>query len=136
MTLILWLCFENEIMLKSLSNFRYERRNRHAHIMQSFYALVVKIYVGFEVITAVIMKTYFFWSITPRSPLKVNRRFRGTCRLHLRVRRISQEKTNVKQLSSRASTLKMEATCSSKTSIDIQRTTRRYIGEERTLKTI
>jgi hypothetical protein len=33
------------------------------------------------------------------------------------------------------STLKMEATCSSRTSIDFQRTTRRYIPEDRTLHT-
>jgi hypothetical protein len=31
-----------------------------------------------------------FWDITPCSPLEVNRRFRGTCRLHLHGRRISQ----------------------------------------------
>jgi hypothetical protein len=29
------------------------------------------------------MKNYVFWNITPYSPLKVNRRFGGTCRLHL-----------------------------------------------------
>jgi hypothetical protein len=33
-----------------------------------------------------------FWDMTPCSPLKVNRRFRGTCRLHLQGRRISQER--------------------------------------------
>jgi hypothetical protein len=32
-----------------------------------------------------------------------------------------------------SSTLKMEVTCSSETSVDFQRTTRRYIPEERTL---
>jgi hypothetical protein len=40
-------------------------------------------YVGFEVLTAVVMNSSIFWDITPCSPLKVNRRFGGTCRLHL-----------------------------------------------------
>jgi hypothetical protein len=35
-------------------------------------------YVGFEVLTAVVMKNTIFWDITPCSPLKVNRRFGGT----------------------------------------------------------
>jgi cellulose synthase/poly-beta-1,6-N-acetylglucosamine synthase-like glycosyltransferase len=57
------------------------------------------------------------------SPLKVNQRFEGTCRLHLQ-RRISQE-TSMKHVSKRD--LKMEAICSSETSVDFQQTTRRYI---------
>jgi hypothetical protein len=32
----------------------------------------------------------WFWDIMPCSPLKVNRRFAGTCRLHLQGRRISE----------------------------------------------
>jgi hypothetical protein len=35
-------------------------------------------------------KYSIFWDITPCSLLKVNRRFGGTCRLHLQGRRISQ----------------------------------------------
>jgi hypothetical protein len=42
--------------------------------------------VGFEVHTAVVMKSTHFWDITPCSPLKVNRRFRGTYRLHIQGR--------------------------------------------------
>jgi hypothetical protein len=34
--------------------------------------------VGFEVLTVVVMKSIFFWAITPYSPLKVNQRFGGT----------------------------------------------------------
>jgi hypothetical protein len=45
--------------------------------------------VGFEVLTAVVMKSSIFWDITPRSPLRVNRHFGGTCRLQFQVRRIS-----------------------------------------------
>jgi hypothetical protein len=37
-------------------------------------------------------KSSIFWDITPCSPLKVNRRFGGTCRLHLQGRRISKER--------------------------------------------
>jgi hypothetical protein len=33
-------------------------------------------YVGFEVLTAVIMRNSIFWDITPCSPLKVRPRFR------------------------------------------------------------
>jgi hypothetical protein len=36
------------------------------------------------------VKSCIFWDITPCNPLKVNRRFGGTCRLHLQGRRISQ----------------------------------------------
>jgi hypothetical protein len=34
--------------------------------------------VGFEVLTAVVMKSIIFWHITPCSPLSVNQRFGGT----------------------------------------------------------
>jgi hypothetical protein len=90
-------------------------------------------YVEFEVITSVVMKSTIFGDITPCSPLKVNRRFRGTFRLHLQGRRISRgrsqrERWQVETLvfcSAYFSTLKMEAICSSETSVDTQRTTRR-----------
>jgi hypothetical protein len=36
--------------------------------------------------------SYIFWDITPRSPLKVKRRFRGTYGLHLQGRIISRER--------------------------------------------
>jgi hypothetical protein len=39
--------------------------------------------VKYDVLTAVITKSSFFRDITPCSQLKVNRRFGGTCRLHL-----------------------------------------------------
>jgi hypothetical protein len=67
-------------------------------------------YVGFEVLTAVVMKSAILWDTTPCSPLKFNRRF-GVTR-------------------------QIEAICSSETSVDFQRTTRRYIPEYRTLQTI
>jgi hypothetical protein len=45
---------------------------------------------GFEVLTAVVMKSTVIWDIMPCSPLKVNRRFGGTYRLYLQGGRISQ----------------------------------------------
>jgi hypothetical protein len=49
-------------------------------------------YLGFEVITAVVMKSPVFWNIRPCSSLKVNRRFGGKCCLHLQDLRINQER--------------------------------------------
>jgi hypothetical protein len=46
--------------------------------------------VGFQALTAVVMKIYIFWDITSRSPVKVNLRFGGTRRLHPQGRRVSQ----------------------------------------------
>jgi hypothetical protein len=43
-------------------------------------------YVGFEVLTAVVMKNTFFWDITPRSPLKFKWSCRGKYCLHLQCR--------------------------------------------------
>jgi hypothetical protein len=43
----------------------------------------IKILVGFEVSTAVVMKSIIFWDMTPCSPFSCNRRFGGTFRLHL-----------------------------------------------------
>jgi hypothetical protein len=45
---------------------------------------------GYEVLTASVMKSAIFLDIMPCSPLKVNRRFGGTYRLHLQGRRISR----------------------------------------------
>jgi hypothetical protein len=47
-------------------------------------------YERFEALTAVNMKSSIFWDITACSPLKVNWRFGGTCRLHLQGPRISR----------------------------------------------
>jgi hypothetical protein len=45
--------------------------------------------VGFEVHTAVVVKSTIFWDITLHSPLSINQRFGGTYRLHLQGRKIS-----------------------------------------------
>jgi hypothetical protein len=93
------------------------------------------------------MKGFSFWDITPCSPFKVNGRFGRTYRLHLHGRWISQSRnqragrwqaepdpepafTLVSYMA--FSALKMEATCSSETSVDFKQTRRRYIPEDRT----
>jgi hypothetical protein len=47
-------------------------------------------YVRLEVLTAMVMKSSIFLGKTPCSPLKVNRLFGETYRLHFGGRRISQ----------------------------------------------
>jgi hypothetical protein len=69
--------------------------------------------VGFEVLTEVVMKSYIFRRITPCSLL-------ATC-------------FTLVSCLAYSSTMKMEATCSSETSVDFQRTTRHYIPEDKTL---
>jgi hypothetical protein len=71
------------------------------------------------------MKSSIFWDITPRSPLKVNRRFAlfATC-FHAGF------------LLGLFFDPEMEATSSSATSVDFQQTTRRYISEDGTLQVI
>jgi hypothetical protein len=81
------------------------------------------------------MKSTIFWDITPCSPLSIKRRFGGTYRLHL------QDRKN--KLSKKPATcfhagfllslfFLMEAICSSETSVNTQRTARRYIPEDGT----
>jgi hypothetical protein len=86
--------------------------------------------VGFEVLTAVVMKSIIFWNITPCSPLRVNRRFGGTYRLHLQAPLATCFHAGFLAY---FSTLKMEAICSSEKSVGSQLTTRRYIPEDGTL---
>jgi hypothetical protein len=68
-----------------------------------------------------VMKSSVFCDITPCSPLKVNQRFGGTCRLHLQGRRICQARNQ------RGSRWKAQM------SINCQRTIGRYMPEDRTL---
>jgi hypothetical protein len=77
------------------------------------------------------MKISIFWGITLRSPLKVKQHFGGTCRLHLWGWRISQESNHPEACSKQS--LRMEATRSSETLPDFQRTIWCYIPEDRNL---
>jgi hypothetical protein len=56
--------------------------------------------LGFEVLTAVDMKSSIFWDVTPYSTSKVIRRFGAACRLQLQGRRISYE-NNQREASSK-----------------------------------
>jgi hypothetical protein len=111
------------------------------------------------VLTAVVMNSTSFWGITPCNPLKVNRSFGRTYRLRIQGRSINREiykhksRWQAEQSAGRNFglyrkpegngivelsscwylALKMEAICSTETSVDFQRTTRRYISEHRTL---
>jgi hypothetical protein len=94
--------------------------------------------VGFEVLTAVIMKSFIFWTITPCSPAETKRRLGGTCRLYLQGRRVclagNQHEADSKQLClAYPSTPKMKVICSSEKSVDFHRTTQRCFAEDRTL---
>jgi hypothetical protein len=78
----------------------------------------------------VFMKSIIFWDMTPYSSLSVNRRFEGTCRL-----KQACHMPAFWFLSGLISwTLKMEAICSSETSVDTQRITWRHIPEDNILK--
>jgi hypothetical protein len=105
-------------VISSVSRIFDEIENRispHNHIL-----MVINLWkLTYEVLTAVAMKSSVFWGITPFCLLKVNRCFGETCRLHLQSRIIS-----------RAGSKHIEVICSCKTSIDYQRTRRRYILED------
>jgi hypothetical protein len=69
--------------------------------------------VGFEVLTAVVMRRSVLWDMAPCTPLLANSFILVSCLVY-------------------SSTLKMEAIFSSKTEVDFQRSTRRYIPQDRT----
>jgi hypothetical protein len=52
--------------------------------------ITIQTCVGYEVFTPVVMKITISWDIMLCSPMKVNRRFGGTYRLHLESRKISR----------------------------------------------
>jgi hypothetical protein len=74
-----------------------------------------------------------FRGVTQCNPLNVNRRFGGTYRLHLQGKLCLSPDFTLVSCSAYSSTLKMEAICTSETSVDIQQTTGRYIPQGSTL---
>jgi hypothetical protein len=50
----------------------------------------IYIWHGNKLLSTYEMNSTIFWDVTPRSPLKVSRRFRGTYRLRLQGRRLSE----------------------------------------------
>jgi hypothetical protein len=71
---------EHKMRIPSSSAPLFELRNYLTNLMK--YDIV-----GFEVLTAVVMKSTIFWDITPCSPLSVNQRFGVTYYLHLQGRK-------------------------------------------------
>jgi hypothetical protein len=71
-------------------------------------------YVGFEVLTAVVMNSSVFWDVPPCSPLKVNRQQSPLC--------LPPDFMLVSCLAY-SLTPKMEVICSSKMSVDFQQAT-------------
>jgi hypothetical protein len=101
---------------------------------------ILRPYVGFEVLTAVVMKSIIFWDITLCSLLKVNGCFGGTYRFRLQGRRINRVRNQresrwqaelclLVSYSDNSFTLKIEAISSSEKSVEFSQTTRRYIFE-------
>jgi hypothetical protein len=97
-----------------------------------------------EVLTAVILKSSVFWDITPCIPLKVNRRFGRMSPRSTWLKSKPKQQTSMKQAASKAlrhADLLLSllfnpehgGDTSSETSIHIQRTTRLYVPEDRTL---
>jgi hypothetical protein len=71
-------CETHAILASSLHAARTETKRRSSHSQ-----------TWFELLTAMIMKSSVFWDIMSSSPIKVNRRFRGTSRLHFQGPRVS-----------------------------------------------
>jgi hypothetical protein len=85
-----WPCVTGSVIVHFNSHFHVKnlmqvRSTNFFEDMQAVYW-----YVGFEVLTAVVMKSSISWDITLCGILKVNRYFRRTCRLYLQGQRISQ----------------------------------------------
>jgi hypothetical protein len=106
-------------------------------------ALLCVIYSSFDVVNIVrkgrqtdgsgLKKCAVFWDVALYSPVEGRRYFGGTIYLHLQERRVLPVNCFVLvPCMDYSSTLKMEAVCSFKTSVNIYRTTRCHIPEART----
>jgi hypothetical protein len=74
-----------------------------------------------------------FWDVTPCSPLSINRRFGGTCRLYLQGQKISWARNQRESSSFYFFDLEDAGNMFLRNVCDTQRTTRRYIPEDSTL---
>jgi hypothetical protein len=83
---------------------------------------------GFEVLTAVLVNISVFCG-----PLNINRSFGGADRLHFWGPRIRQTRNQPESKVAKKLCLS-PAKCSSETSVEFQRSTRRYIPEDRILQ--
>jgi hypothetical protein len=85
--------------------------------------------MGFEVLTAVVMKISTFWDIKLRGPLTVDRVSEEHAASIFRVEAVLAACFMLLSCLAYSSTPKTETTCSSETSVHFQRTTRCYIAE-------
>jgi hypothetical protein len=83
--------------------------------------------VGFDVLIAVLTKSYIFWNLTPCSPLKASCCFGGTYRFYLQAEDEPKKETSFKQATNTEQ-------CFLEISDDFQLATGRYIPEGRNLK--
>jgi hypothetical protein len=80
-----------QLIILDLNTLIFGEKNKFEPLVYTdFSNLLLRVLVGFEVLTAVVIKSTVFWDITPCSPLKVNQCFGATYRLHLQGLRISQ----------------------------------------------
>jgi hypothetical protein len=114
----------------------------YAHLQNFSSILTPCSHVEFEGLTAAVMKCTIFWGITPCVPLKANRRFDRTHRLHLhnRINRIryQRECTQLATFFQASIFLGLFDTEDGgdmflRNSIDFQRTTWRYIPDDSNL---
>jgi hypothetical protein len=96
-------------------------KNKQSCVERFFTNHNIKICNGYVVITAVVMRSFIFWEITPCSPLKITEQaLLAACFMLVSCLDIS-------------STMKIVAICSYETADYFQHTIRRYIPEDRTL---
>jgi hypothetical protein len=89
-------------------------------------------HAGFTVLTAVVMKSSILWDISPISPLKNNRRFGETYLLYIQGSRMSHAKNSkVCYLLHAGFLLGLFFDPEDGSDIFLQRTTRRYIPDDR-----
>jgi hypothetical protein len=92
------------LYIQWLANVRSIRWARRSHSSASSWSLqnedhlvrIFNVFVGFEVLTAVVINGSIFWEIMSCCLLRVNWRFGGTRRLYFPGRRISQAKKKKK----------------------------------------
>jgi hypothetical protein len=84
----------------------------------------------------------YLWVVTPCSQVEDHRNFEATYRLYLQDTRLNQTRAlfatcfTLVLCLAYSSTMKMAITCTSETSADFQRTARRYIPQDTTLRNI
>jgi hypothetical protein len=115
----------------------FQRRTRHPIETESFAPYWTRGNECCSIVLVALLREFFLfeknnmrsvlWDITPCNPSKVNRRFGETCSLHEADNKLYAGLL----LGLLLFNLKLEAICSSETSIDFQRTIRLYIPGDR-----